>query len=970
QLEDESARRGVDGAERKMQKALDRLGGGKKNALKSAVKVTGGAVKKLVRAGADESFAAGIQGVVDAASGEIERMRGSIAARLAEDDALAKKYSKKLAKVVKKVERAAPALAAGDAPRYLKKAGGLLSGLAKLMAKVGEGDGSGPPVDPGAGKGRAILGPIAGARVEIHPLANLEGGPIFVGTTTTGAIDDAGRVELNPAAYSDDALYLVVVSGGEDIDVDDDGVADDVPTPVAGKVHAVMTGAQIKAGDWRVSVLTEVAYQSILYLLQAGYDDAAILEALDQAASRLVKSDVTGDGKVDSDDLNKWDPLLFPAHTLLDDRQKEELVEQIHAGEDTGDSALESTSALLGSDSSVTFIRDIEVVGNLAYLASDLATLYVVDVADPLNPDRIGKPSGFIANGYMVAVSGITALVATQHGVYELGVEVPEAPHLVNVHAGITPTGMVGVGDLFYIATRDALEILDVSYRTDEDPDTTEPVFLDSVPLATQVGELYVAGNRLYGKSSSGVLVFDITTPGTPTLTRTVGVAGSGAAAMSGDLMFTIDGLSPRRSHLVITDLSELLQPQTLATLPLPTDGAHRMAVHGSAVYIGTANSIIVADVSTPSEPVVLGRVYIGDTGSSALAAYGSNRPFALVGRAFPNTSAAELEVYDVADPTVSGVMGGVALEPFVRRMDLSGTMAYIASTAGTLESVDLSDPAEPSVGTSVDLPNLQDASRNDFVTDVAVVGDQALVSGGSALHAVALTGPGAPSLVASDPAFDNPDQLIAGRASYAYATTGTIPNVLSQIDAGDVEDFALGAVFPESADRLVLDVVPGTSSDTIYVMGMEARKQFDVYSVTDGGADPSLLGSYVFDPSPFDVGGIDVAGDTAFVVTNVFGGPAEMTALDVDTPASISVLGSVEMERPGKVRVAGDLAVVSDPGFGIRIFDVSDPASMKEVGSTMTLGYVQDFEILGDKVVVATQFGLEVVGLPVREVP
>jgi hypothetical protein len=658
QLEDDSARRAVDGAERKMQKALLKLGSGKKNALKSAVKVTAGAVKKLEKAGADESFAE-VQGVVDVASAEIERMSGAVAARLAEDEALAAKYTKKLAKVVKKVERAQPALDAGEASKYLKKAGGLLAGLEKLLEKVGQGNGGGPPLGPNAGKGRAVLGPIAGAGFEIYLVSDLAAGPVVTGITTSGAIDEAGRAEVDPGLFTDAALYLVVVSGGEDIDADDDGVADAVPTPVNGKVHAVLTGAQIKAGDWRVSVLTEVAYQSILFMLQAGYDDAAIIEALDQAASRLVKSDLTGDGKVDSDDLNTWDPVRFTSLTLLSEDQKTELVGQIHAGEDTSASALESTSGFLGKVGSLPRIWDIEVVGSMAYLATDQG-LRVVDVANPVKPRQIGELS--IGEGFQVAVSGITALLSTRSGVREIGVEQPLAPHSVWLHSALSATAMVGVGDLFYIVTSDSLEVLDVSYRTDEDPETTEPVIVDSIPIDGRFAHgAYVAGGRLYVMWGFSVTAFDISTPGSPTEIRTFSVNGA-TATMSGDLHLALDGLTPRRSKLIISDFSEPLQPQTLATLPLPTTTASHIIVHGNTAYIFGGLSVIPVDISTPAQPVVLGRVYLGDEGTTAFGIYGSNRPYALVGRWDHADEIARLDVFDVADPSSAAPWGAWSL--------------------------------------------------------------------------------------------------------------------------------------------------------------------------------------------------------------------------------------------------------------------------------------------------------------------
>lgn len=79
--------------------------------------------------------------------------------------------------------------------------------------------------------GQALLGPLINAKVELYSLTNVDGAPIF--TTTTADSDDldqAGRFAIPASSIDDDQLYIVKVSGGQDIDADDDGVRDASPT--------------------------------------------------------------------------------------------------------------------------------------------------------------------------------------------------------------------------------------------------------------------------------------------------------------------------------------------------------------------------------------------------------------------------------------------------------------------------------------------------------------------------------------------------------------------------------------------------------------------------------------------------------------------------------------------------------------------------------------------------------------------
>jgi hypothetical protein len=302
-----------------------------------------------------------------------------------------------------------------------------------------------------------------------------------------------------------------------------------------------------------------------------------------------------------------------------------------------------------------------------------------------------------------------------------------------------------------------------------------------------------------------------------------------------------------------------------------------------------------------------------------------------------------------------------VELESVVGAVAVGGSTACL--TSGFFKSLDIVDLTEPTRPERVGGLALQ-----EWLHDVAVVGSHALVGGAGALHLVGISNPAQPSLTNSDADFEGAEEILVGRGSFAYLLAHG--NSMQQVDASDVDSLDAGAFIDSGTGTLLFDVVPGTTSDTVYAFGFDRNDQLDVYSVTDGSAAPSLLGSHVLDPPPFQLGGVAVGGGTAFVVANRFGQPVALRALDVGTPASITEIGSLEIEGLGRVRAAGNLVVVLDWGFGVRFFDVSDPTDMKPAGGAMTLGAAVDFEIVGDLVVLATEFGLEVVGLPVREVP
>jgi len=98
----------------------------------------------------------------------------------------------------------------------------------------------------------------------------------------------------------------VAVSGGQDTDTNDDGVAGDT-VQNTGTIYALMTSEQFTAGNFVVSAITDIAYQYTKNLI--GQADSGWLKTrLDDLAKNFFISDLNGDGVIDSKDLLMFVP--------------------------------------------------------------------------------------------------------------------------------------------------------------------------------------------------------------------------------------------------------------------------------------------------------------------------------------------------------------------------------------------------------------------------------------------------------------------------------------------------------------------------------------------------------------------------------------------------------------------------------------------------------------------------------------
>lgn len=140
---------------------------------------------------------------------------------------------------------------------------------------------------------RAQLGLLTGADVTVVRTTNET--EILESTTTSNSADiaDAGTFSLRLNGVDDDEWIMVSVSGGTDVDTNNDGIIDATPVDNNGTIRAIA-----RAADWRrpgliVSPLSEVAVQQLLNVSDTL--DAIAAQSMEMRLSTMVWELLTAD---------------------------------------------------------------------------------------------------------------------------------------------------------------------------------------------------------------------------------------------------------------------------------------------------------------------------------------------------------------------------------------------------------------------------------------------------------------------------------------------------------------------------------------------------------------------------------------------------------------------------------------------------------------------------------------------------
>jgi len=424
--------------------------------------------------------------------------------------------------------------------------------------------------------------------------------------------------------------------------------------------------------------------------------------------------------------------------------------------------------ALLGSPYS------IDVVGNYAYIACmNSNALEIVDISDPTAPVHKGsivdgQGGAMLNQAFRVSVVGNYAYVLSWGNYPALSalevidVSNPGSPlHIASLNftsyspygfaSQTRPHDMVVSGNYAYVVNEygHGLDIIDVSVPS-------APVFKGGLSdgengalLNFSLG-LDVAGKYAFvtsngppssdGLSNNGTLeIIDISDPNLPVHKGNIS-DGSGGAELSRPNGIAVSGsyayvLNDRGNSMTVFDISDATKPFTKTVLWDKSSASPFLNpfffVTGNYAYLsGADSSIYIADVTNPTNPVVIGNLKDGVGGAKLRYPGGMfvQGNFAYVG----DWHSAALEIIDVSNPrapvhkgSISDGDGGASLHA-PNSIFVSGNYAYIADIGGYLEIVDVSNPASP-----VHMSKITDGSNssNSLPFSVFVAGSYAYVT-------------------------------------------------------------------------------------------------------------------------------------------------------------------------------------------------------------------------------------------------
>ena len=206
-----------------------------------------------------------------------------------------------------------------------------------------------------------LNGPVSGATVVITELRSgavaqdnlttadeATGIASFTQETWDGYADIVKLVVLgnfftNKSNFVKSRYYLVTVTGGRDEDANASGALDSQSVAVAGTLHAIMKGNQLRGGGSAVSPITEALYQSVKDEIPQ-LSDSELLALLTKK-TRVILKEVNNKGKINYLDALAWSELSHLNKYKLDFSAVEDLADAITAG--ASDSEIAQLSAIV-----------------------------------------------------------------------------------------------------------------------------------------------------------------------------------------------------------------------------------------------------------------------------------------------------------------------------------------------------------------------------------------------------------------------------------------------------------------------------------------------------------------------------------------------------------------------------------------------------------------------------------------------
>ena len=196
-----------------------------------------------------------------------------------------------------------------------------------------------------------------------------------------------------------------------------------------------------------------------------------------------------------------------------------------------------------------TCAYNVEVEGDLAYIAESNTGLHIIDISDPEDPSHVST-CNTPGNSWNLKIAGDLVYIADlESGMQIIDISDPEQPDIIgSFNAQGEVCGVYVVDDIAYVAASGLLHIVDVS-------DPSEPNEISNCNTPGRAQSVFVAGNFAFiADGISGLCVVDVSNSDNPEVITSFDTQGNAFdVKVVGEYVFLADG----DNGLIIIDVSD-----------------------------------------------------------------------------------------------------------------------------------------------------------------------------------------------------------------------------------------------------------------------------------------------------------------------------------------------------------------------------------------------------------------------------
>lgn len=456
-------------------------------------------------------------------------------------------------------------------------------------------------------------------------------------------------------------------------------------------------------------------------------------------------------------------------------------------------------------DTTVSFM-DVEIVDDTLYLSEGCRRragpysmggpggMRILDIADPTNPEFVGKLS-MDHDQTGLAISGDKAYLCGAFGLDVVSVANPASPAFLGRYASFLPLNTQISGNYVYAVTRvPGLSVFDISNQT-------SPVAVGRLEMPDTVYSLEISGPYAFLASGrKGLTIIDISDPAAPAMIGECPLPGRATGIeVVGNLAYVAAG----NAGLQIIDISNPIMPMRVGGYDTPGHAVD-VCTHDDLAFVADTSSLQIIDIRESSAPRIVGTCpnpsyWTSTVGVSYLKGFVYVTDYAY------NTNSGWL--VDISDPTNPSV---IDFTPFGAQVALFGDQTMVQHDDWGVGLWDIANLFAPTgVNHSFYFASLDYGGHTPY-EGLAVSGDKIYVGYGLGLYAFSVSGIDLPIHVEAAPARlrfsairngEQPaaqyiDLTITGSGSVSWQVTGDVPWLeLSPSSGTENNDYITAAV-------------------------------------------------------------------------------------------------------------------------------------------------------------------------------